>query len=199
MDFFGVMVGGRRVFIAGSFDNWEERYEMQFCGYTNFKCSIYLPCGVYEYKFIVDGVWMHDITLPSATSNIGSINNYIEIRDGYAYLSNIILRNGYTDAHEYAYTNILQQQRRRENTFTNGINNIRHALNTLIGIPYKELGELINDKINDKCAICLTDFKEIQDELFVVLECSHVYHRDCIIRVYNNSCPLCKKPIIRGY
>jgi hypothetical protein len=86
----------------------------------------------------------------------------------------------------------------KENYLTNKEKNIYHAMDTLIGVNFKELGALANDKINDTCAICLENFKETQYVLFTILECSHVFHRDCIVRVNNNMCPLCKKQIINN-
>jgi hypothetical protein len=74
--------------------------------------------------------------------------------------------------------------------------NIVHGMNTLIGINFEEIKVQAKDKINDVCAICLVDFKDDQNTLYVILQCSHLFHRDCIIQVENNKCPLCKEPII---
>jgi hypothetical protein len=71
---------GQRVFVAGSFDNWEGRYEMIKNDYLVFYCFILLPNGgTYEYKFIVDGEWYYDINRPHIMSNINTVNNQIII------------------------------------------------------------------------------------------------------------------------
>lgn len=74
--------------------------------------------------------------------------------------------------------------------------NLHHALATLVGINFTETEKNVGDKINDKCYICLFDLNENKDALFVILECSHIFHRDCIVEVLSNECPLCKKTII---
>ncbi len=49
-----------QVILAGSFNNWNERYLHLEPTEDGWAVRIDLPPGRYEYKFIVDGQWMHD-------------------------------------------------------------------------------------------------------------------------------------------
>ena len=42
------------------------------------------------------------------------------------------------------------------------------------------------------CSICLEDNNDTK----IKLNCGHEFHFDCIIKVENNSCPLCRDVII---
>jgi selenocysteine lyase/cysteine desulfurase len=90
----------------------------------------------------------------------------------------------------------LDQPQTNENTNTE---NFRHALETLVGISYYQLQKLQN-KRNDTCAICIENFnKDDLKHTFVQLECNHIYHRECIMPVTRNACPLCNEPIIKNF
>jgi hypothetical protein len=45
-----------------------------------FSTVLYLPPGVYEYKFIVDGIWLHDPRQPVVTDQSGNINNIVDVK-----------------------------------------------------------------------------------------------------------------------
>ena len=47
-----------------------------------------------------------------------------------------------------------------------------------------------------ECSICLDDISEKTKN--VVLNCSHIFHYDCMVKVTGNSCPLCRHEIISG-
>jgi len=52
----------------------------------------------------------------------------------------------------------------------------------------------LSEKFNDTCLICLKKFIEM--EKIKILPCKHIYHLDCINKVYENKiieCPKCKK------
>jgi len=51
------------------------------------------------------------------------------------------------------------------------------------------------EKTFNSCSICSDDYKNT--ETVSVLNCSHVFHKDCIIEWghYHPSCPVCKKGI----
>ena len=54
--------------------------------------------------------------------------------------------------------------------------------------------KLNEKKFNDTCLICLKKFIEM--EKIKILPCKHIYHLDCINKVYENKiieCPKCKK------
>ena len=72
--------GGNSVQLEGSFDNWTQRHVMQKSG-KDFTLVKLLPPGMYQYKFIVDGQWKHDPTLPSIKDDQGNINNVLEVQE----------------------------------------------------------------------------------------------------------------------
>jgi hypothetical protein len=47
------------------------------------------------------------------------------------------------------------------------------------------------------CSICLEDINIIKEDI-VKLNCNHIFHLDCISKVENNSCPLCRGDILNG-
>ena len=56
--------------------------------------------------------------------------------------------------------------------------------------------------IRGECPICLyniiTNDQTARQSEIVVLSCQHVFHYDCISQIQNNTCPLCRKPIIEN-
>uniref|UniRef100_A0A3B5BD26 Protein kinase AMP-activated non-catalytic subunit beta 2 n=1 Tax=Stegastes partitus TaxID=144197 RepID=A0A3B5BD26_9TELE len=75
--------GGKEVYIAGSFNNWR-----LFCSTSSHCCLVHndfvaildLPEGEHQYKFFVDGQWVHDPSEPVVTSQLGTINNLIQVK-----------------------------------------------------------------------------------------------------------------------
>eukprot|EP00126_Sphaerothecum_destruens_P015455 Sdes_comp9458_c0_seq1m924 len=65
----------REVFLAGSFDNWSARHKLTKDPKGNFFCSLDLQSGDYQYKFIVDGEWKHDLTKDFAQDASGCFTN----------------------------------------------------------------------------------------------------------------------------
>jgi 5'-AMP-activated protein kinase regulatory beta subunit len=72
--------GGNSVQLEGSFDNWTQRHMMQRSG-KDFTLVKLLPPGVYQYKFIVDGLWRHDPNQKSMFDDQGNINNVLEVQE----------------------------------------------------------------------------------------------------------------------
>ncbi|KAJ3124376.1 hypothetical protein HK100_011255 [Physocladia obscura] len=55
--------GGEKVFLKGSWDSWDKQIDL--LKYEDgFRVKLALLPGVYEYKFIVDGVWIADFEKP---------------------------------------------------------------------------------------------------------------------------------------
>lgn len=50
----------RRVILSGNFNNWDEQELQMHKTATGWELRLDLKPGAYEYKFIADGVWMHD-------------------------------------------------------------------------------------------------------------------------------------------
>lgn len=82
----------------------------------------------------------------------------------------------------------------------------REILNRLNGeiISYSTLRKKlkIKDYVND-CSVCLSGIKpkygSYKVEQYILLDCNHSYHSDCIIpylEKYGESCPNCRKAIV---
>lgn len=55
-------------------------------------------------------------------------------------------------------------------------------------------GEVINETVEGRCQICLSDF-ELDQECRKLTQCTHTFHRECIdqwLITGRNSCPLCR-------
>ncbi|XP_061550974.1 5'-AMP-activated protein kinase subunit beta-2 isoform X2 [Phycodurus eques] len=70
--------GGKEVYIAGSFNNWSTKIPLNK-SHNDFVAILDLPEGEHQYKFFVDGQWVHDPSEPVVTSQLGTINNLIQI------------------------------------------------------------------------------------------------------------------------
>ncbi|KAK4004371.1 5'-AMP-activated protein kinase subunit beta-1 isoform X1 [Daphnia magna] len=70
--------GGKQVYITGTFSNWKTIPMVKSHG--DFVTIVDLPEGEHQYKFLVDGEWMHDPTEPVTDNGIGSKNNIISVK-----------------------------------------------------------------------------------------------------------------------
>ena len=75
-------VGAERVCVCGEFNAWHPA-GLPMVGTPDtgqWKKHLVLPPGRHEYKFVVDGKWLHD---PNARQNVpnthGSLNSIIEV------------------------------------------------------------------------------------------------------------------------
>ncbi|HXL02046.1 MAG TPA: glycogen-binding domain-containing protein [Candidatus Atribacteria bacterium] len=69
------------VFIAGGFNNWDtQAYPMRKTQKGHWSCTLTLPCGRYEYRYIVDGEWYTDPSTPRVPNEYGSENSVIEVK-----------------------------------------------------------------------------------------------------------------------
>lgn len=50
------------------------------CSHNNFVAILDLPEGEHQYKFFVDGQWTHDPSEPVVTSQLGTVNNVIQVK-----------------------------------------------------------------------------------------------------------------------
>lgn len=71
--------GGKEVFISGSFNNWSAKIPL-IKSHNDFVAILDLPEGEHQYKFFVDGQWVHDPSEPVVTSQLGTINNLIRVK-----------------------------------------------------------------------------------------------------------------------
>eukprot|EP00035_Acanthoeca_spectabilis_P020743 m.434423 g.434423 ORF g.434423 m.434423 type:complete len:204 (+) comp17712_c0_seq1:65-676(+) len=66
------------VAVAGSFSGWST-VSLEKVGDREFVAELELKPKRYEYKFVVDGVWQHDPSVPVVSSGLGSLNNVIDL------------------------------------------------------------------------------------------------------------------------
>lgn len=70
---------GSAVYCIGSFNGWTERVPLQRNHSGTWFAVLYLPPGIYQYKFIVDGNWVYAPDQPQCRDNDGNLNNVIQI------------------------------------------------------------------------------------------------------------------------
>ena len=76
-------VPGRKVALAGSFNDWDPDSApmADTKGVGNYGCSVTLPPGNSEYKFVVDGEWILDDDNPEFASNdFGTLNSVVKVK-----------------------------------------------------------------------------------------------------------------------
>ena len=82
VSFIFVAEPGQKVFLAGSFNDWEQEklpmlYDEKNHAYT---AAVMLGCGNYEYKFVVNGEWITDPDNQNFSANdFGTLNSVITI------------------------------------------------------------------------------------------------------------------------
>ncbi|XP_041467848.1 5'-AMP-activated protein kinase subunit beta-2-like isoform X1 [Lytechinus variegatus] len=79
--------GGKSVAVAGSFNNWNTKIPM-IKSHGDFTAIVNLPEGQHEYKFFVDGQWIHnprqmrtspESEEPLQSNTFGTVNNFINV------------------------------------------------------------------------------------------------------------------------
>uniref|UniRef100_A0A0B8RYS1 5'-AMP-activated protein kinase subunit beta-1 n=1 Tax=Philothamnus irregularis TaxID=1899461 RepID=A0A0B8RYS1_9SAUR len=70
--------GGKEVYLSGSFNSWNKLPLTR--SHNNFVAILDLPEGEHQYKFYVDGQWTHDPAEPVVTSQLGTVNNVIQVK-----------------------------------------------------------------------------------------------------------------------
>ncbi|TVU03131.1 hypothetical protein EJB05_38178 [Eragrostis curvula] len=71
--------GGRQASFSGSFTGWRE-YPMALVG-AEFQVVFDLSPGVYQYRFLIDGVWRCDETKPCVRDEYGLISNEVLVEN----------------------------------------------------------------------------------------------------------------------
>ncbi|CAH1262991.1 PRKAB2 [Branchiostoma lanceolatum] len=69
----------KTVAMAGSFNEWSSKIPLNK-SHNDFVTFIDLPQGRHEYKFYVDGQWVHNPDLPSVDNQLGTLNNVVEVK-----------------------------------------------------------------------------------------------------------------------
>jgi 1,4-alpha-glucan branching enzyme len=73
----------KEVFLCGDFNQWSQMSlrMLQWNGNGRWEKRLALPPGRYEYKFIVDGEWMHDARAGENAPNAhGSLNSVVHVQ-----------------------------------------------------------------------------------------------------------------------
>jgi 1,4-alpha-glucan branching enzyme len=83
VDFVLECTGADHVYVCGDFNDWHPTC-LRMIGNADaglWKKRLILPAGRHEYKFVVDGKWLHDPDARENVSNIyGTINSVVEVR-----------------------------------------------------------------------------------------------------------------------
>ncbi|ANE52194.1 hypothetical protein SY85_18555 [Flavisolibacter tropicus] len=100
----------KRVYLAGSFNNWAERELALVKTETGWQLPLYLAQGTHTYRFIVDGQWMTDPgnkdRLPNEHNDYNSV-----IRIGKPYVFKL---DGYTEAKQVVLSGSFNKWRENE-------------------------------------------------------------------------------------
>lgn len=82
VDFVLECAGAEEVYLCGDFNKWQPA-SLPMIGTANpgtWKKRLVLPAGRHEYKFVVDGKWLHDAEASENVRNIyGSFNSVVEV------------------------------------------------------------------------------------------------------------------------
>ena len=72
--------GAKEVYVAGTFNGWDPRKDPFKRHSTDWKAVKYLAPGVYEYRFVVDGIWVDDPSCKNHRPNqYGSENCVLDL------------------------------------------------------------------------------------------------------------------------
>jgi hypothetical protein len=96
------------VILAGSFNGWDEHAIKMKKGTDGWYLRANLPPGRYEYKFIVDGVWMHDPENKAHNFNEhGTLNSILDVTvpftftlEGFPNAKKVIVTGSFVDWNE---------------------------------------------------------------------------------------------------
>ncbi len=75
--------GASAVYLAGTFNQWQPTATpLRPAGEGLWEVELELPPGVYEYRFVADGVWFHD---PAAAQHVpnpfGGLNSVVTVSE----------------------------------------------------------------------------------------------------------------------
>jgi hypothetical protein len=102
--------GARKVFLAGSFNNWKPNGLLMRRTAAGWELPLYLAEGTHAYKFVADGEWLADPanreTVPDGHGNFNSV-----IRLGTPYIFRL---TGFTEAREVVIAGSFNQWREFE-------------------------------------------------------------------------------------
>ena len=71
--------GGEKVQLAGTFNGWKPVEMKPTEDRKRWQLPVQLEGGRHEFKFVVDGQWVHDPDQPSSVNNVGTHNNIVDV------------------------------------------------------------------------------------------------------------------------
>ena len=74
--------------VAGSWNQWRPR-DLDLVAEDTWMLSLSIPPGTFQYKYIIDGVWIHDPSKKWLQDAEGNINNVIKVESKLE----IVIRN----------------------------------------------------------------------------------------------------------
>ena len=101
----------KEVILTGSFNNWNEHAIKMNKTADGWKIVMEIPPGLYEYKFIADGQWMHDPATKNVVENqYGTLNSILSVGKeltftlpGYLKAKKVILSGSFNSWNESAF------------------------------------------------------------------------------------------------
>jgi hypothetical protein len=99
----------KEVILAGSFNGWDEHTTLMQKTMDGWELKADLPPGRYEYKFIVDGQWMHDpLNRENVRNEHGTLNSVLNITvpitfqlKGFTQAKTVILTGSFVNWNEH--------------------------------------------------------------------------------------------------
>jgi len=81
VELFLEMPGASVVSVAGTFNNWDAARNPMRKGRDGlWRCTLWLPTGRHEYRFVVDGAWLSDPKAAASAPNpFGGSNSILEV------------------------------------------------------------------------------------------------------------------------
>ncbi|PRD25713.1 UNVERIFIED_CONTAM: 5'-AMP-activated protein kinase subunit beta-1 [Trichonephila clavipes] len=70
--------GGKEVLISGTFSDWKPIPMVESHG--DFALILNVPEGDHQYKFLVDGQWIHSSSQPTVDNDMGTKNNVLTVQ-----------------------------------------------------------------------------------------------------------------------
>jgi hypothetical protein len=100
----------RRVFVTGSFNNWNEKDQPMLRVKDGWELPVFLGKGTHAYKFIVDGEWMTDPENPNfRPDGRNNLNSFLGIGDTLMFTL-----KGFTDARNVVLSGTFHNWNRDE-------------------------------------------------------------------------------------
>ncbi|GBM21030.1 5'-AMP-activated protein kinase subunit beta-1 [Araneus ventricosus] len=70
--------GGKEVYVSGTFSDWKPIPMVESHG--DFALILDVPEGEHQYKFLVDGQWVHASSQPTVDNDLGTKNNILNVK-----------------------------------------------------------------------------------------------------------------------